>query len=123
MAEVASNPDTTPKAEEEVQNIYDEIEIDDMDFEDGKFFYPCPCGDKFQINIVSEFRGLFILHRNKYLREVPSPHVLVARFRSGSSMTMIIYRILSRTTASKYEECGVYKTECPINKIVQKISD
>jgi hypothetical protein len=37
----------------EVQNIYDEVEIDDMDFEEGKFYYPCPCGDKFQITIVS----------------------------------------------------------------------
>ena len=36
-----------------VQNIYDEIEIDDMDFEEGKFYYPCPCGDKFQITLVS----------------------------------------------------------------------
>ena len=41
--------------EKPVQNIYDEIEIDDMDFEDGKFYYPWPCGDKFQINIVSTF--------------------------------------------------------------------
>ena len=42
-------------ADIDVQNIYDEIEIDDMDFEeeDGKFYYPCPCGDKFQISIVS----------------------------------------------------------------------
>ena len=34
---------------DDVQNIYDEIEIDDMDFEEdeGKFYYPCPCGDKF----------------------------------------------------------------------------
>ena len=46
MAEVEETP---------VQNIYDEIEIDDMDFEDGKFYYPCPCGDKFQINIVSAY--------------------------------------------------------------------
>ncbi len=38
---------------EAVQNIYDEIEIDDMDFEEGKFYYPCPCGDKFQITLVS----------------------------------------------------------------------
>lgn len=39
---------------DDIQNIYDEIEIDDMDFEeeDGKFYYPCPCGDKFQISIV-----------------------------------------------------------------------
>lgn len=31
----------------DVLNIYDEVEIDDMDFEEGKFYYPCPCGDKF----------------------------------------------------------------------------
>jgi hypothetical protein len=53
MAEVAASPDPSAPKEEEVQNIYDEIEIDDMDFEEGKFYYPCPCGDKFQINIVS----------------------------------------------------------------------
>ena len=40
-------------ADEAVQNIYDEIEIDDMDFDEGKFYYPCPCGDKFQITLVS----------------------------------------------------------------------
>ena len=29
--------------------IYDEVEIEDLDFdeEDGIFYYPCPCGDKF----------------------------------------------------------------------------
>jgi hypothetical protein len=37
----------------DVENIYDEVEIDDMDFDDGTFYYPCPCGDKFQIKIVS----------------------------------------------------------------------
>ncbi|CDW84349.1 diphthamide biosynthesis protein 3 [Stylonychia lemnae] len=47
---------------EDVQNIYDEIEIDDMDFEEdqGKFFYPCPCGDKFQITIKEIIGGLDI---------------------------------------------------------------
>lgn len=30
-------------------SVYDEIEIEDMDFDEetGTFFYPCPCGDKF----------------------------------------------------------------------------
>ena len=41
--------------EEEVVNIYDEIEIDDMEYEEEddvmKFFYPCPCGDKFRISL------------------------------------------------------------------------
>lgn len=33
--------------------IYDEVEIEDLDFdpETGKFFYPCPCGDKFVITL------------------------------------------------------------------------
>ena len=47
----------------DVENIYDEIEIDDMDFEeeeveiDGEmkiehvFRYACPCGDRFRITL------------------------------------------------------------------------
>ena len=36
-------------ADREYENIYDEVEIDDMDFDQDMrtFFYPCPCGDKF----------------------------------------------------------------------------
>jgi hypothetical protein len=35
--------------------VYDEVEIEDLDFveEDSTFYYPCPCGDKFQITLVS----------------------------------------------------------------------
>ena len=40
-------------ADDDIENIYDEVEIDDMDYEDGKFYYPCPCGDKFQITLVT----------------------------------------------------------------------
>lgn len=68
-------------AEEEVFNIYDEIEIDDMDFDDGKFFYPCPCGDKFQITIVRH--NFLRVNRKQLLMEQISQHVLVAPFRSG----------------------------------------
>lgn len=34
--------------------IYDEIEIEDLDFDEemGVFTYPCPCGDKFAIALV-----------------------------------------------------------------------
>lgn len=33
------------------ENIYDEIEIEDMTFDETMqvYHYPCPCGDKFQI--------------------------------------------------------------------------
>jgi len=34
-------------------DIYDEVEIDDLDFEDDTFYYPCPCGDRFRLTIVS----------------------------------------------------------------------
>jgi hypothetical protein len=30
-------------------SVYDEIEIEDLDFDEETeiFYYPCPCGDKF----------------------------------------------------------------------------
>lgn len=33
--------------------VYDEIEIEDMEFEAdiGTFFYDCPCGDRFQVTL------------------------------------------------------------------------
>lgn len=35
-------------------NIYDEIEIEDMIFDSNLqiYHYPCPCGDRFEINIA-----------------------------------------------------------------------
>lgn len=49
-------------ADIEVENIYDEIEIDDMDFEadDNTFYYPCPCGDKFRITLMQLKEGVII---------------------------------------------------------------
>ena len=37
----------------DVENIYDEIEIDDMEYDedDQAFRYPCPCGDRFRITL------------------------------------------------------------------------
>ncbi len=34
--------------------VYDEVEIEDLDFdaEMGTFYYPCPCGDKFLITLA-----------------------------------------------------------------------
>ena len=50
---------------ETVQNIYDEIEIDDMDFEEGKFYYPCPCGDKFFITLVRRAGAAVVCRRTR----------------------------------------------------------
>ncbi|RYP21534.1 hypothetical protein DL765_002170 [Monosporascus sp. GIB2] len=40
-------------AEEEIA-VYDEVEIEDMDFDETLqiYEYPCPCGDKFQIALA-----------------------------------------------------------------------
>ncbi len=49
--QVENNVDALTGADIEVENIYDEVEIDDLEFEveDSTFYYPCPCGDKFRI--------------------------------------------------------------------------
>ena len=38
-------------------SFYDEVEIEDFDYdaEKGVYFYPCPCGDRFQITKASAF--------------------------------------------------------------------
>lgn len=46
--------------------IYDEIEIEDFDFdtEFKTFYYPCPCGDRFQITevtILTQLNSFYIL--------------------------------------------------------------
>lgn len=35
-------------------SYYDEIELEDMEFDEGKqaFTYPCPCGDRFEITLA-----------------------------------------------------------------------
>ena len=35
-------------------SFYDEVEIEDMVFDEARaaYFYPCPCGDKFVISLV-----------------------------------------------------------------------
>ena len=42
--------------------VYDEIEIEDLDFdaESEVFYYPCPCGDKFQITLQDIKNGEII---------------------------------------------------------------
>jgi len=35
--------------------IYDDVELEDCEFDEDSrtFFYPCPCGDRFRITLVS----------------------------------------------------------------------
>ena len=38
----------------EDENMYDVIDVEDLDFDkrNKTFYYPCPCGDKFAITLV-----------------------------------------------------------------------
>ncbi|KAJ0410767.1 hypothetical protein ATCC90586_001396 [Pythium insidiosum] len=40
-------------------SVYDEVEIEDMDFnaEEQVYYYPCPCGDKFFIALAELYDG------------------------------------------------------------------
>lgn len=41
-------------ADDEEISVYDEVEIEDMDYDEAlqTYFYPCPCGDRFQIALA-----------------------------------------------------------------------
>ena len=44
-------------------NIYEEVKIEEMDFDEEKqiFYYNCPCGDRFQITVVKKKKKKFSL--------------------------------------------------------------
>lgn len=41
-------------SDEEGISVYDEVEIEDMTYDEAlqTYFYPCPCGDRFQIALA-----------------------------------------------------------------------
>ena len=41
-------------ADEEPLSVYDEVEIEDMTYDEtlGIYHYPCPCGDRFEIALA-----------------------------------------------------------------------
>ena len=58
ISDSASKPETTSSKEpqkDEDLDIYDEIEIEDMTYDETLqiYHYPCPCGDRFEINMDS----------------------------------------------------------------------
>jgi diphthamide biosynthesis protein 3 len=42
-----------------MSNIYEEVEIEDMEFDEQEqmYYYPCPCGDKFRIGLEELWDG------------------------------------------------------------------
>jgi diphthamide biosynthesis protein 3 len=51
----SKSADSKQPAKDEDLDIYDEIEIEDMTFDETLqiYHYPCPCGDRFEIQIDS----------------------------------------------------------------------
>lgn len=41
---------------------HDEIEIEDMEYDEETetYYYPCPCGDKFQISKVNDYITVYV---------------------------------------------------------------
>ena len=37
---------------------HDEVEIEDMEYDEEteSYYYPCPCGDRFQISLVNDMK-------------------------------------------------------------------
>ena len=59
-------------------SVYDEVELEDLEWspEERTFFYPCPCGDRFQISLVSLCPFVEILfYSSNHLRFRPVPHL------------------------------------------------
>jgi len=68
--------------------FYDEIEIEDMDFneEEKMFYYPCPCGDKFQISVSELSDGEEVARCpscSLIIRVIYDPEDLVAEEEEG----------------------------------------
>lgn len=76
----------------EAENIYDEIEIEDMTYDAALeiYHYPCPCGDRFEIGIAD-------------LRDGEE----IAVCPSCSLMIRVVYEVVSITFAiSKQDFVG-----------------
>ena len=60
--------------------VYDEVEIEDLDFDaDSRmFYYPCPCGDKFQISLAD-------IGENKTIAKCPSCSLTIRVIYDASS--------------------------------------
>jgi diphthamide biosynthesis protein 3 len=71
--------------------FYDEVELEDFSFdaEDRIFYYPCPCGDRFQIT-----------------EEELSNGEEIARCPSCSLMILVIYDLGSRKRKDPETECS-----------------
>jgi diphthamide biosynthesis protein 3 len=77
--------------------VYDEVEIEDFEYSplESTFYYPCPCGDRFQITVV--LFGPFIDFQDELCDGEE-----VARCPSCSLMLRIIYDAVSTLYLAVY---------------------
>lgn len=70
--------------------VYDEIEIEDMDWKpaEKKFYYPCPCGDRFSISLEDLLSGEDIARCpscSLIIRVVCDPEALEERYGNDAA--------------------------------------
>ena len=68
--------------------FHDEVEIEDMEYESQieTYFYPCPCGDRFQITKVPFIFGNTFLFLFIYIHKLYR-HFLICSFTENSVTT------------------------------------
>lgn len=72
-------------ADDEEISVYDEVEIEDMTYDEAleTYFYPCPCGDRFQIALA----------------DLQDEETDIAVCPSCSLMIRVIYEVVSRRSS------------------------
>lgn len=80
-------------SDEEEISVYDEVEIEDMTYDEAlqTYFYPCPCGDRFQIA----------------LGDLQDEETDIAVCPSCSLMIRVIYEVVSHFFANILS-CHIY---------------
>lgn len=74
-------------SDDEELSVYDEVEIEDMTYDETlqTYFYPCPCGDQFQIALA----------------DLQDEETDIAVCPSCSLMIRVIYEVVSRAPFSR----------------------
>ena len=80
-------------------SVYDEVEIEDMTYDEAlqTYFYPCPCGDRFQIALAD-------------LQDVETD---IAVCPSCSLMIRVIYEVVSKKLLAGPANLSLLRCVCP----------
>ena len=86
---------------------HDEIEIEDFEYDEETetYFYPCPCGDKFQITKVNQVTSLLNLRSCMHQVQVDQQILLFGIAQANCFETVPIYPYKSNQTHGKNDFC------------------